>query len=220
MVAMIGIKCGTSRFVKDDGSIIQATLIRIDTNHVTAIRTDEKDGYTAIQLASCPAKKRVNKPKSGYFSKREIAPQRELKEFRLNQNMVSNYKQGDELSVDVCKEWTAVHVAGTSKGKGFSGCVKRHNFSMQRATHGNSKSHRAPGATGQCQDPGRVNKGKKMAGQYGATRVTVKNLNVLSVDTENNILIIGGSIPGMPGGVVHVYNAAAQRDRTGDSKCS
>ena len=207
MSGLIGIKCGTSRYVREDGTITQATLIYVDANHITAVKTKQKDGYNALQLASCPVQKELSKPKQGYYAKRSMQPQRVMKEFRVDDKFVSEYAQGDTLSVEYLNDFKEVNVAAISKGKGFSGCVKRHNFSMQRATHGNSLSHRAPGAIGQCQFPGRVNKGKKMAGQYGATRITIKNLEVLKVDGSKNLLIVRGSVPGMPGAVVHVYGS-------------
>ena len=204
MSGLIGIKCGTTRWVNQDGSIEQATLIHIDDNHVTAVKDADKDGYSAVQLASIVAKKELSKPKAGMYKKLDIAAQKKLKEFRLSAEEAAKYKVGDILNVDHLKIAATVSVSATTKGRGFAGTVKRHNFSMQRATHGNSLSHRAPGAIGQCQFPGRVNKGKKMAGQMGNVQRTMRNLKVLSIDTEKKLLIIKGSIPGMPGAVVLV----------------
>ncbi len=204
MAGLIGIKCGTTRWVNSDGTIEQATLIHVDKNYITAIKTEEKDGYSAVQLASIPATKNISKPKEGVFKKLGIDAQKQLKEFRVSNESLSNYKLGEALEVDHMASAATVSVTSITKGRGFAGTVKRHNFSMQRATHGNSLSHRAPGAIGQCQFPGRVNKGKKMAGQMGNVQRTIRNLVVLSIDKENNLLIIKGSVPGMPGAVVTI----------------
>ena len=204
MTGLIGIKCGTTRWVNQDGSIEQATLIYIDNNYITEVKKQDTDGYNAVQIASLAAEKDLCKPKAGLYKKLKIDAQKKLKEFRLDESEVAKYNVGDVLSVEHFSNTATVSVTATSKGKGFAGTVKRHNFSMQRATHGNSLSHRAPGAIGQCQFPGRVNKGKKMAGQMGNVQRTLRNLKVLSIDKEKNILIIKGSVPGMPGGVVLV----------------
>ena len=204
MTGLIGIKCGTTRWVNQDGSIEQATLIYIDNNYITEVKKQDTYGYNAVQIASISAEKDLSKPKAGLYKKLKIDAQKKLKEFRLDESEVAKYNVGDVLNVDHFSNAATVSVTATSKGKGFAGTVKRHNFSMQRATHGNSLSHRAPGSIGQCQFPGRVNKGKKMAGQMGNVQRTLRNLKVLSIDKEKNVLIIKGSVPGMPGGVVLV----------------
>ena len=204
MTGLIGIKCGTTRWVNQDGSIDQATLIYIDKNFVTSIKQEKSDGYSAIQLASIEANKNISKPLKGMYDKLSIKEQKKLKEFRVDSETAKNFKVGDVLNVEHFNNVSAVNISATTKGKGFAGTVKRHNFSMQRETHGNSLSHRAPGSIGQCQFPGRVNKGKKMAGQMGNVQRTIRNLGVLSVDKESNVLIVKGSIPGMPGAVVLV----------------
>lgn len=204
MVGLIGIKCGTTRWVNSDGTIEHATLIKIDSNHITAVMTQEKHGYSALQLASISVEKNISKPKKGLYDKLGISPQKKIKESRIPKEDESSYKVGDALSVDHFSNVASVSVSAKTKGRGFAGCVKRHNFSMQRATHGNSLSHRAPGAIGQCQFPGRVNKGKKMAGQMGDVQRTIKNLDVLNIDSEKGLLIIKGAVPGKPGAIVLV----------------
>ena len=204
MSGLIGIKCGSTRMYNDNGTIEQVTIIKIDSNHVTMVKSQEKDGYEAIQLASIVANKPLNKPAAGHFAKAGVPTQKVLKEFSLTDAESAGLKVGSALGVEFFDDSTAVAVTGISKGKGFAGCIKRHNFSAQRATHGNSLSHRAPGSIGQCQFPGRVNKGKKMAGQLGSVQKTMRNLKVMRVDKDQGLLVVKGSVPGKNGAVVFV----------------
>ena len=202
MSGLIGTKCGTTRFYTKDGSIEQCTIIRVEDNFVTMVKDHNKHGYSAVQLASVPAKKSVNKPTEGHYASVNVPAQKVLKEFPIEDGV--SYTPGASIGVEVLDNTLAVAVTATSKGKGFAGCIKRHNFSAQRATHGNSLSHRAPGSIGQCQFPGRVNKGKKMAGQLGSVQKTMQNLKVLNIDKEKGLLVIKGSIPGKNGAIVFI----------------
>ncbi len=202
MSGLIGTKCGTTRLFTEDGSVEQVTIIKVDDNFVTAVKEQATHGYSAIQLASIPATKNVNKPSQGHFDAVKVPAQKVLKEFKSENSQTPSL--GDKLGVELFEDTLAVAVTSTSKGKGFAGCIKRHNFSAQRATHGNSLSHRAPGSIGQCQFPGRVNKGKKMAGQLGSVQKTMRNLKVMSLDKEKGLLVIKGSVPGKNGAVVFV----------------
>ena len=203
IVGMIGKKCGSSRVFKDDGTSVPVTVLFFDKNIISQIKTQDKDGYTALQIATGKVKK-INKPEHGHFKKNDLEPKRYMNEFRVDASVTSAAKLGNEVSVDSFTEGAKVCVTGTSKGKGFQGCVKRWNFSMQDATHGNSLSHRAPGSIGQCQDPGKVFKGKKMAGQMGNVRKTVKNLVIVKIDAEAGIVLVKGAVPGANGGVIYM----------------
>jgi large subunit ribosomal protein L3 len=170
---------------------------------VTQLRTDETDGYKALQVTAGEKKaSRVNKAAAGHFAKAGVEAGRGLWEFRLDNNEGEGIEVGSEITVEIFADTKMVDVVGTSKGKGFQGAIKRWNFSHQRNTHGNSLSHRAPGSIGQNQSPGKVFKGKKMAGQMGNKRVTMQSLDVVRVDTENNLLLVKGTVPGAPGGDV------------------
>ncbi|MEC8460788.1 MAG: 50S ribosomal protein L3 [Pseudomonadota bacterium] len=208
MVGIIATKCGTTRVYHDSssGQIDQVTVLLVRPNYVTSLKTKDKDGYSAIQLSSIDCKEKVlNKPLLGHLARSNVAPQRVTKEVRLlDENITSRFNLGDTITVSKFANVRSVDVTSKSKGKGFSGCVKRHGFSMQRATHGNSLSHRAPGSIGQCQFPGRVNPGKKMAGRMGNEMVTMKNLKVVSVDEENMLLLVKGSVPGAKGAIVYI----------------
>lgn len=204
MAGLIGIKCGTSRLFNGNGGVDQVTVIKVFTNYVTEKRSVEKHGYAALQLGSIPSVKKMAKQKAGLYAKVKISEQKTLREFSFSQEDCDQYNIGAELGVGLMSSVSTVSVTGTSIGKGFAGCVKRWNFRMQRATHGNSLSHRAPGAIGQCQDPGRVIKGKKMAGQLGNVQRTVKGLSVLKVNEDEGLLIVKGSVPGYDGSVVYI----------------
>jgi large subunit ribosomal protein L3 len=206
MSGLIGIKCGTSRLGNAAGGVDQVTIIKVFPNYVTEQKTSEKHGYSALQLASVPNEKvkSSGKQNKGMFEKLNIAPQKCIKEFPFSNDAVEQHQVGSPLGVELLNVDCTVSVTGTSLGKGFAGCVKRWNFGMQRATHGNSLSHRAPGSIGQCQDPGRVIKGKKMAGRLGGVRRTMKGLTVLRIDQEEGLLIVKGSVPGYEGSVVYV----------------
>ena len=194
-----------TRVFTEEGSSIPVTVIDASPNRVTQVKNGDTDGYKALQVTL--GNKRtslVNKPAAGHFAKAEVEAGEGLWELRLETEEGADLIAGAELAVDQFQPGQRVDVTGTSKGKGFAGTVKRHNFSMQDATHGNSLSHRAPGSIGQCQTPGRVFRGKKMAGQMGDEQVTTQNLEIVQVDTERNLLLIKGAVPGAPGGHVTV----------------
>ena len=204
-IGLVGKKVGMTRVFTEAGSSVPVTVLHVPTNRVTQIRTNEVDGYQAMQVTYGEKKSsRINKPMSGHFAKSGVNAGRGLKEFRLESDQMEQIQVGTEINANIFSIGQKVSVTGTSKGKGFAGPVKRHNFGMQDATHGNSISHRAHGSTGQCQDPGRVFKGKKMAGQMGGTRITKKNLEVVQIDLDKDLILIKGAVPGAPGGDVLV----------------
>ncbi len=209
-IGLVGRKCGMTRIFADDGASIPVTVIEVEPNRVTQVKSVETDGYDAIQITVGSRKaSRVSKSEAGHFAKANTEAGRGLWELRAKANDDAEYsfEVGGELTVAAFEAGQKVDVTGTSKGKGFQGGVKRWNFSMQDATHGNSLSHRAPGSIGQCQTPGRVFKGKKMAGHMGAEKVTTQNLEIVRVDAERNLLLIKGAVPGAPGGDVIVRPA-------------
>ncbi|MFP4360507.1 MAG: 50S ribosomal protein L3 [Alphaproteobacteria bacterium] len=199
-------KVGMTRIFGADGSHVPVTVLQVDDNEVVAVRSGETDGYTAVQVGAGKAKpKNVTKPMRGHFAKAKVEPKRILREFRVADDAVVT--PGTKLSAAHFVAGQRIDVAGTSLGKGFAGAMKRHNFGGTRATHGVSISHRAHGSTGQCQDPGKVFKGKKMAGHLGARRVTTHNLEVAGVDAERGLLLVKGAVPGAKGGIVQVRDA-------------
>lgn len=209
-LGLIGKKRGMTRVFDETGVSTPVTVIEVTPNRVTQIKTEQTDGYNSVQVTAGSKKvSRVSKPEAGHFAKNSVEAGDQLVEFRLES--ASELKLGDELSLSMFEAGHKVDVTGTSKGKGFQGGVKRWNFSTQDATHGNSLSHRAPGSIGQCQTPGRVWKGKKMAGHMGAERVTVQSLEVLRVDQERNLLLVKGAVPGAPGGHLMVKPAVKLR---------
>lgn len=205
-IGIIGKKCGMTRVFQEDGASVPVTVIEANPNRVTQVKTAENDGYAAVQVTN--GSKRaglVNKPLAGHFAKADVAAGRGLWELRLDHVKDDEVPEvGSDITVEQFEAGQKVFVTGVSKGKGFAGTVKRHNFHMQDATHGNSLSHRAPGSIGQCQTPGRVFKGKKMAGQMGNVRSTTKNLEIVRVDSERHLLLIKGAVPGAAGGRVIV----------------
>lgn len=204
-IGLIGRKRGMTRIFTEQGDSIPVTVIEVSPNRVTQVKTVETDGYNALQVTLGTKRSNLlSKPQTGHFSKAEVEAGEGLWELRLGDDEPTDLLAGAELNVGQFEVGQHVDVTGTSKGKGFAGGVKRHNFRMQDATHGNSLSHRAPGSIGQCQTPGRVFKGKKMAGQMGDVRVTTQNLEVVKVDTERNLLLIKGAVPGATGGQVSV----------------
>ncbi|MBR9789227.1 MAG: 50S ribosomal protein L3 [Vibrionaceae bacterium] len=206
MIGLIGRKVGMTRVFTEDGVSIPVTVVEVEANRVSQVKTLETDGYAAIQVTAGAKKaNRVNKAEAGHFAKAGVEAGRGLWEFRLENG--EEFEVGAELTVELFNETKKVDVTGTSKGKGFQGAVKRWNFRTQDMTHGNSLSHRAPGSIGQCQTPGRVFKGKKMAGHMGAERVTTQNLEIVRVDAERNLLLIKGAVPGATGGNVIVKPA-------------
>ena len=205
MIGLIGRKVGMTRVFTEAGVSIPVTVIEIEANRVTQVKTLETDGYSAIQVTTGSKKaSRVTKPEAGHFVKAGVEAGRGLWEFRIEGE---EFTLGQEINVDVFADVKKVDVTGTSKGKGFAGTVKRWNFRTQDATHGNSLSHRVPGSIGQNQTPGRVFKGKKMAGHLGAERVTVQSLEVARVDAERKLLLVKGSVPGAINGDVIVKPA-------------
>ncbi len=211
-IGLIGRKRGMTRVFTEAGQSVPVTVIEVVNNQVTQVKTEETDGYVALQVAAEPVKpNRVNKPMAGHFAKAGVEPCRILREFRVSAEEAAQYEPGKAITVDLFETGQKVDVTGISKGKGFAGAVKRHNFRTQDATHGNSLSHRAPGSIGQCQTPGRVFKGKKMAGHMGDARVTTHNLEVVQVDAERGLLLIKGAVPGATGGSVIVKPAVKAR---------
>lgn len=202
-LGLVGKKCGMTRVFTDDGVSMPVTVVMVEPNYVTQIKNPQNDGYSAIQISMTEKKQsRVNKAMAGHFAKAGVSACALSHEFTVEESELDSYQLSDVLPLDIFKEGHAVDIAGVTKGKGFAGGVKRHNFKMQDATHGNSLSHRAIGSTGQCQTPGRVFKGKKMAGQMGNVRRTAQNLKVIKIDAEKNIILIQGAVPGAPGGYV------------------
>ncbi len=207
-MGLVGRKCGMTRVFTDDGVSIPVTVIEAQPNRITQVKTVEVDGYRALQVSAGSRKaSRVSKPQAGHFAMAKVEAGDLVTEFRLEDSDGGEFETGNEIKVDLFSEGQKVDVIGTSIGKGFAGVVKRYHFHMQDATHGNSLSHRAPGSIGQNQTPGRVFKGKKMAGHMGNVRRTVQNLEVVRVDAERNLLLIKGAIPGHKGGRVIVRPA-------------
>ncbi len=202
-IGLVGRKSGMTRVFTEEGNSVPVTVVEVQPNRVTQIKTPEMDGYSAIQVTMGSRRaSRVSKAMAGHYAKANTEAGEGLWEFRTED--LSEIEVGGEIKVDLFEAGQKVDVTGTSKGKGFQGGVKRHNFRMQDATHGNSISHRAPGSIGQCQTPGRVFKGKKMAGQMGSERKTTQSLEVVRVDAENNLLLIKGAVPGATGSSVIV----------------
>ena len=203
-IGIVGKKAGMTRVFTETGESVAVTVLEVAPNRITQVKTAEVDGYSALQVTYGEKKaSRVSKPESGHFAKANVEAGRGLLEFRTEEALAV----GENLTVEQFEAGQKVDVTGTSKGKGFQGGVKRWNFATQDATHGNSLSHRAPGSIGQCQTPGRVWKGKKMAGHMGAEQVTTQGLEVVRVDAENNLLLIKGAVPGATGSDVIVKPA-------------
>ena len=200
-IGLVGRKLGMTRVFTEDGVSIPVTVIEVEANRVTQVKSLESDGYVAIQITTGTKKaNRLNKADAGHFAKAGVDAGRGLWEFRLNESEAADVAVGAELNVGVFADVKKVDVTGTSKGKGFAGTVKRWNFRTQDMTHGNSRSHRVPGSIGQNQSPGKVFKGKKMAGHLGNERVTVQCLDVVRVDVERNLLLVKGAVPGATNG--------------------
>jgi len=196
-IGVIGRKVGMTRIFTDDGASVPVTVIEVEPNRITQLKTAETDGYRAVQVTIGQRRaSRVTKAMAGHFAKAGTEAGRGLWEFRLNDGEGDDFAAGGEIKVDMFEVGQKIDVTGTSNGKGFQGGIKRHNFTMQDATHGNSISHRSNGSIGQNQSPGRVFKGKKMSGQMGAKRITAQTLEVVRVDADNNLLLIKGSVPG------------------------
>lgn len=213
-LGLVGRKAGMTRVFNEQGDSVPVTVIEVEPNRVAQLRTPESDGYQGIQVTVGEKKaSRVNKAMSGHYAKAGVEAGRGLWEFRLDDHEGELPEVGSELSVSLFETGQKVDVCGTSKGKGFQGGVKRHNFQMQDATHGNSLSHRAAGSIGQCQTPGRVFKGKKMAGHMGSEKVTVQTLEIVNVDADRNLLLIKGAVPGATGGDVIVTPSIKMKNK-------
>ena len=204
-IGIIGRKCGMTRVFSEQGQALPVTLVEVEPNRITQLKTATKDGYEAVQVTTGSRhQNRVTKPLAGHYTKAKTAAGRGLWEFRLEADHAHDLKVGDEWGLEQFRKGLIVDVTATSKGKGYAGTVKRWNFQTQDFSHGNSLSHRAPGSIGQCQTPGRVFKGKKMAGHMGHEQVTVQNLEIIDVDSELSVLLIKGAVPGPNGSNVMI----------------
>ena len=211
-MGLVGRKRGMTRVFTEDGISIPVTVVEAQPNLVTQVKSVDTDGYRALQVTSGSRKaSRVSKSEAGHFAKAKVEAGDIIAEFRVEDGEAADIEAGSELKVDLFEAGQKVDVVGTSIGKGYAGTVKRHNFRTQDATHGNSLAHRAPGSIGQNQTPGRVFKGKKMAGHMGNVRRTVQNLEVVRVDVDRNVLLIKGAVPGHKGGSVIVRPAVKAR---------
>lgn len=209
-IGLVGRKLGMTRVVQDNGASVGVTVLEVTPNRIAQVKTPEVDGYSAIQVAIGERRpQRVTQPMAGHFAKAGIQAGRTLREFTVED--VSAYEAGNAVTLEIFETGQMVDVSAISKGKGFAGAIKRHNFSSNRATHGNSLSHRAPGSIGNRQTPGRVFKGKRMAGQLGAERVTMQNLEIIRVDKDRNLLLVKGAVPGFKGADVEIRPAVKAR---------
>lgn len=209
-IGIVGRKSGMTRVFTDDGVSIPVSVIEVDPNRITQVKSVDTDGYSAVQVTIGTRRaSRVTKSEAGHFAKANVEAGRVV--WELRNEAQEAFEVGATITVETFSAGQMIDVTGTSKGKGFAGGIKRWNFGMQDATHGNSRSHRVLGSIGQCQSPGRVFKGKKMAGHMGAERVTVQNLEIVRVDAERNLLLVKGAIPGAPGGDVIVRPAVKAR---------
>lgn len=208
-IGLVGRKCGMTRIFTEEGLSIPVTVIKVEPCRVTQIKTTETDGYYSVQVTTGEKKSsKVSKPLAGHLAKANTGAGRGLWEFRLESvEELKKFAPGSEINLDILQEGQLVDIKGKSIGKGFAGVVKRHNFKTQDMTHGNSLSHRAPGSIGQCQTPGRVFKGKKMAGHMGAVKATTQNLTVVKLDRDRDLVLIKGSVPGPKGGDVIILPA-------------
>jgi large subunit ribosomal protein L3 len=215
-IGVIGRKAGMTRIFGDDGQSIPVTVIEVQPNRVTQARTEERDGYRAVQVTTGRRRKsRVTQPMAGHFAKAGVEPGNVLREFRLVGGEGDDLADGSELNVSLFEAGQKVDVRGVTKGRGFTGTIRRHHFRGQDNSHGNSLSHRAPGSIGQCQTPGRVLKGKKMAGQMGNVNRCQQNLEVVRVDADRNLLLVRGGVPGPAGGRLFVVPSVKQKNRKG-----
>lgn len=207
-LGLVGRKVGMTRIFAEDGTTVPVTVLDVSNNRVTQIKTPETDGYAAVQVTFGQRRaSRVGKPLAGHLAKAGVEAGHVLKEFTVSADELSNLKPGDQIAVTIFAVGQKVDVIGTSIGKGFAGGIKRHNFSSNRASHGNSVSHNAPGSIGMAQDPGRVFPGKRMSGHLGDVKATVQNLEVVRVDAERQLLLVRGAVPGSKGADVVVRAA-------------
>ncbi len=204
-LGLVGRKVGMTRIFTDDGNAVPVTVLDVGNNRVTQIKTQETDGYTAVQVTFGKRRaSRVTKPQAGHLAKAGVEAGEVLKEFPVSAEELARFKPGDVVGVDTFSAGQLVDVQGTTKGRGFTGVITRHNFSSNRATHGNSRSHNTPGSISMAQDPGRVFPGKRMAGHYGSETRSVQTLSVVRVDAERGLLLVKGSVPGADGGHIVV----------------
>jgi large subunit ribosomal protein L3 len=215
-LGLLGRKVGMMRIFTDDGDAVPVTVLDVSNNRVTQVKTDETDGYTAIQVAYGKRKaSRVNKPQAGHLAKAGVEAGEITREFRVGADIAGQYKAGATVPVTLFAAGQMVDVQGTSIGKGFTGTIKRHNFSSQRASHGNSRSHNVPGSISMAQDPGRVFPGKKMSGHLGDETTTTQNLDVVRVDEARQLLLVKGAVPGAKNGFVTVRPAVKAKLKKG-----
>jgi large subunit ribosomal protein L3 len=211
-LGLMGRKVGMTRLFTEDGDAVPVTVLDVSNNRVTQIKTADIDGYAAVQVTfGARRPRRVGKAMAGHFARAGVEAGHVLKEFRVTPDQLGALKPGAAIGVDIFKVGQHVDVTGTSKGKGFTGVIKRHHFSSNRASHGNSISHNRPGSTGMNQDPGRVFPGKRMAGHLGDVRRTASNLEIIRIDAERQLLLVKGAVPGAEGGDVVVHPAAKAR---------
>jgi large subunit ribosomal protein L3 len=207
-LGLVGRKVGMTRIFAEDGASIPVTVLDVSNNRVTQVKTPENDGYAAVQVSFGQRRaSRVSKPLAGHLAKAAVEAGHVLKEFRVDVDQLASLKAGDQIAVTVFAEGQKVDVTGSSIGKGFQGGIKRHNFSSNRASHGNSVSHNAPGSIGMAQDPGRVFPGKRMAGHLGDEQCTTQGLTIVRVDAERQLLLVKGAVPGAKGSDVVVRPA-------------
>jgi large subunit ribosomal protein L3 len=208
-LGLVGRKVGMTRIFSDDGRAVPVTVLDVANNRVTQIKTPETDGYAAVQVTFGKRRaSRVTKPQAGHLAKAGVEAGELLREFPVSPETLASLKVGETVSVETFKVGELVDVTGTTKGKGFTGVIKRHHFKSNRASHGNSRSHNTPGSIGMAQDPGRVFPGKRMAGQHGNATRTVQTLTVIRVDAERGLLLVKGCVPGADGGHIIVRPAA------------
>jgi large subunit ribosomal protein L3 len=211
-LGLVGKKCGMTRIFTESGESIPVTVVEVQPNRITQIKTEDNDGYRAVQVTTGQKRNsRVSKGLAGHFAKAGVEAGNVIREFRLREDQLPDAKMADLLKVDMFTEGQKVDISGVTIGKGFAGGVKRHHFRTQDATHGNSLSHRAPGSIGQNQTPGRVFKGKKMAGHLGNVNRTAQNQEVIRIDLDRNLILIKGALPGAPGGVVVITPSIKQK---------
>jgi large subunit ribosomal protein L3 len=213
-LGLIGIKQGMTRIFQDNGKSVPVTVISINGNFISRLKTIETDGYSAVQIAyGEQLTSRLERPIIGELKKAKLETAKGFKEFRISKSILSDLEIGNELRVDIFSEGQFVDTSGVTIGKGFAGTVKRHNFSMQDATHGNSLSHRVAGSIGQCQTPGRVFKGKKMAGQMGNKKRTMQKLEIIKIDKENNVILLKGATPGAKGSLIEIKSSVKAKGK-------
>jgi large subunit ribosomal protein L3 len=218
-LGLLGRKVGMMRIFTDDGDAVPVTVLDVSNNRVTQVKTEETDGYSALQVTFGARKaSRVNKPEAGHLAKAGVEAGTVLREFRVSAEVAAGYKPGAQIPVGVFAVGQAVDVQGTSIGKGFTGTIKRHNFSSQRASHGNSRSHNVPGSISMAQDPGRVFPGKKMSGHLGDVTKTVQNLDIVRIDEARQLLLVRGAVPGAKNGHVVVSPAVKAKATAAASK--